>query len=83
MQKCFDIIDLASCSNNGLSCVSDGTKCIPKAACSTYTTKAACNAGGTDGDGMCVFKAGTTSPRLELPVKWLPCASANSDSYAF
>lgn len=80
-KKCSDITDLASCSNSGISCVSDGTKCIPRAACSTYTTKTACNAGGTDGDGVCVFKAGATTTTGTCS-KMTSCASANSDQDA-
>lgn len=40
----------------GLSgCISNGTMCIAKSSCSTYTTKTACNSGGSD--GICVFTA--------------------------
>ncbi|CAD8087867.1 unnamed protein product [Paramecium primaurelia] len=55
---CQDIQNSLSnnvCLASSLSCVIDNDNiCIPKANCSTYTSKSACNYGGLD--GICVFK---------------------------
>lgn len=47
------------CAAGLTGCVSNGTTCIAKANCSTYTTKTACNSGGLD--GVCVFTASTAT----------------------
>nr|P13837.1 RecName: Full=G surface protein, allelic form 156; Flags: Precursor [Paramecium primaurelia]CAA27514.1 unnamed protein product [Paramecium primaurelia] len=47
------------CSVALSTCVSNGTACIPKANCSTYTSKVACNSGGLD--GICVFTQSTAT----------------------
>nr|CAA09180.1 surface antigen G [Paramecium tetraurelia] len=47
------------CSVALSTCVSNGTACIPKANCSTYTSKTACNSGGLD--GICVFTQSTAT----------------------
>ncbi|CAD8183449.1 unnamed protein product [Paramecium pentaurelia] len=47
------------CSVALSTCVSNGTACIPKANCSTYTSKIACNSGGLD--GICVFTQSTAT----------------------
>ena len=59
---CGDVVggtSTAVCGAGLSGCVSDGAKCIAKAACSTYTTKISCNSGGTD--GVCVFTASTAT----------------------
>ena len=40
------------------NCTTDGTKCITKVTCDKFTTKAGCNAKGTD--GICVWTETTT-----------------------
>lgn len=59
-------------------CVSDGNTCISKAACATYTSKEACNGGGTD--GLCAFTQGSSaSGTCKLMAS---CMDANNDSIA-
>ncbi|CAD8210801.1 unnamed protein product [Paramecium pentaurelia] len=63
------------------NCVSNGTTCIVRANCSTYTTKTACNSRGSD--GICVWTetttGGTTTGKCSLMTS---CASAGTDSNA-
>ena len=62
-------------------CVSDGTICFAKAACTAYTSKEACNGGGTDGN--CAFTPGSTDmPEVGSCKLMTSCADANSDSLA-
>ncbi|CAK70225.1 unnamed protein product (macronuclear) [Paramecium tetraurelia] len=63
--SCADIqngISISVCQAALQSCLSNGTICIPKAKCSTYTTKAACNFGGLD--GPCVFNQSTSTKAI-------------------
>ncbi|CAD8070415.1 unnamed protein product [Paramecium primaurelia] len=61
-----------------MSCVTDGTNCIPKANCSTYKNKTTCNQGGLD--GICVFtQTSTFEGTCSLMTN---CASANKDQSA-
>jgi hypothetical protein len=72
LKACEDIKDGTS---NGVctgispkKCVSNGTSCIAKVACTTYTTKTACNGGGVDSAGIdvtCAFTVtDTTKPNI-------------------
>ncbi|CAD8125030.1 unnamed protein product [Paramecium sonneborni] len=71
------------CSVALSSCVSNGTVCISKANCSTYTTKTACNSGGLD--GICVFTQSTaTGAAVGTGTCQLmtACTTANNDQVA-
>ncbi|CAD8124536.1 unnamed protein product [Paramecium sonneborni] len=63
------------------NCVSNGTNCIPRANCSTYTSKTSCNSKGSD--GICVWTetttAGATTGKCSLMTS---CASSGTDSNA-
>ncbi|CAK66479.1 unnamed protein product (macronuclear) [Paramecium tetraurelia] len=50
---------LQLCQQSLPSCITDGSKCINKDMCSTYTTKIACSIGGTD--GICVWNGQSCS----------------------
>ena len=64
-----------------MDCVSDGTKCIPKATCSSYTSREACAGKGTD--GQCAFTpANSTTPTVGTCKIFSQCSDANSDSTA-
>ncbi|CAD8081428.1 unnamed protein product [Paramecium sonneborni] len=61
-KECQDIFfaqDNQTCQNSlpDKQCVSNGTFCIPKAKCETYTTFTACQGGGLDGQNplICAF----------------------------
>ncbi|CAD8157933.1 unnamed protein product [Paramecium octaurelia] len=84
---CQDIqIQLSTnvCLTSSLSCVLDNNICIPKANCSSYTSKTACNSGGISGQ-ICVFEQqsgqnailgiGTCTLMTE-------CSTANNDQNA-
>ncbi|CAD8202267.1 unnamed protein product [Paramecium octaurelia] len=65
------------------SCISNGTACIPKGKCSTYTTKTACNSGGLD--GLCVFTQSTSAQAIVdsgTCTLMNSCSSANNDQTA-
>ncbi|CAD8124653.1 unnamed protein product [Paramecium sonneborni] len=65
------------------SCVSNGTACISKANCSTYTTKTACNSGGLD--GICVFTQSTATGAAVgtgTCALMTACVTANNDQTA-
>ena len=51
----------AQCSAWGTTCVSNGTACISKSACSGYTTTTACANSGTDGTCFWVVPTGTAT----------------------
>lgn len=83
VKACQDIKNTtsAACAAAMTSCVSNGTNCIPKAACSSYTAKDACNFGGTD--GLCAFTPGsTTTPNVGTCKAMTQCSDANSDTLA-
>nr|AAS94225.1 surface antigen A [Paramecium tetraurelia] len=65
------------------TCVSNGTACIPKANCSTYTNKIACNSGGLD--GICVFTQSTATGAVAgtgTCALMTSCTTANNDQIA-
>ncbi|CAD8176985.1 unnamed protein product [Paramecium pentaurelia] len=71
------------CSVALSSCVSNGTACIPKANCSTYTTRTACNSGGLD--GICVFTQSTATGAVAgtgTCALMTACTTANNDQTA-
>ncbi|KAM3145775.1 hypothetical protein pb186bvf_002070 [Paramecium bursaria] len=75
LQVCTDLAETSTANCNSLisGCISDGQKCISKAKCSTYTTKLACNSGGTD--GICAYVGNKC-------VLMSSCSIANSDQIA-
>ncbi|CAK70256.1 unnamed protein product (macronuclear) [Paramecium tetraurelia] len=66
------------------SCISQmELSCIPKAKCSSYTTKTACNFGGLD--GICVFTQSTSAQAVAdsgTCTLMNSCSSANNDQSA-
>ena len=79
----FKLATSAACSvalpgvGLGTECVSDGTNCILKAACSSYTSKEACYGGGSD--GFCAFTPSTTTPTVGTCKLMTTCIDANDD----
>ncbi|CAK72100.1 unnamed protein product (macronuclear) [Paramecium tetraurelia] len=84
--SCADIqngTSISVCQAALPSCISNGTICIPKAKCSTYTTKTACNFGGLD--GLCVFTQSTSAQAVAdsgTCTLMNSCSSANNDQTA-
>ncbi|CAK70237.1 unnamed protein product (macronuclear) [Paramecium tetraurelia] len=84
--SCADIqngTSISVCQAALPSCISNGTVCIPKAKCSTYTTKTACNFGGLD--GICVFTQSTSAQAVAdsgTCTLMNSCSSANNDQNA-
>ena len=65
----------------GTGCVSNGTNCIVKALCSSYTSEEACNGGGSNGE--CAFtSASAITPNIGTCEVMSACVDANDDSFA-
>lgn len=78
LKVCEDIklSNSSACALEMQGCISNGINCILKGKCSTYTSKEACSAGGTD--GVCVFStASQTTPNKGVCKLMTNCQDAN------
>lgn len=68
----------------GKYCVSNGTSCIAKAACSTYKTITSCNGGGLENNKstVCAFTPTGTDKVNGTCKTFTACADATKDKYA-
>ncbi|CAK82827.1 unnamed protein product (macronuclear) [Paramecium tetraurelia] len=72
------------CLTSSLSCVLDNNICIPKANCSTYTSKTACNSGGISNQ-ICVFEQQSGQDAIlgiGTCTLMTECSTANNDQNA-
>ncbi|CAK89346.1 unnamed protein product (macronuclear) [Paramecium tetraurelia] len=88
-KQCEDITGGTSNANctgiiTGKSCVSNGTNCIAKAACSTYKTLTSCNGGGLENNKatVCAFTPTGTDKVNGTCKTFTACADAVKDKLA-
>jgi len=60
------------------TCVSNGTNCVPLAACATYTSKTSCNSGGLSNE-ICAFTPATSGSSTGKCQVMSSCADGSSD----
>lgn len=83
LKVCSDFTESVTerCEASLKGCISNGTTCQSKQVCSSYTTKMACNSGGSD--GICVFTpSGTDQPSSGTCKLMAKCEDANNDQIA-
>ncbi|CAD8211577.1 unnamed protein product [Paramecium octaurelia] len=88
-KQCEDITGGTSNANcmgviTGKACVSNGTSCIAKAACSTYKTITSCNGGGLENSKstVCAFTPTGTDKVNGTCKTFTACADATKDKLA-
>ncbi|CAD8109099.1 unnamed protein product [Paramecium primaurelia] len=74
-QSCADLTGTtdAACSSQLSTCTSDGTTCLLKGACSSYTTQTACTT-AVGSDGVCYWELGSATNNNTAKCRLLTCS---------
>ncbi|CAK64788.1 unnamed protein product (macronuclear) [Paramecium tetraurelia] len=74
-QSCADLTGTthATCSSQLSTCTSDGTSCLVKGACTSYTTQTACTT-AVGSDGICYWELASSTNNNTAKCRLLACA---------